>query len=107
MDVTCATCREPWNTYHMRHEAIFDCVERGTLSDREARAWDGKLTPGITTCFKDAGWEFAGSVMAIVRCPACPKDRPTNEAGADARRTLAALTDEDGLASTLDEFPNL
>lgn len=24
MDVTCATCGEPWDTYHMRHDAVWD-----------------------------------------------------------------------------------
>ena len=35
MDVHCSTCNEPWDVYHLWHEAIF---ETG-LSVEEAEAW--------------------------------------------------------------------
>src|SRR6266540_3927582 len=35
MDVHCSTCGEPWDVYHLRHEAIFET----DLSQAEAEAW--------------------------------------------------------------------
>jgi hypothetical protein len=35
MDVHCTTCGEPWDAYHLRHDAIF---ETG-LSYEAAKAW--------------------------------------------------------------------
>ena len=35
MDVHCSTCGEPWDTYHLWHDAVF---ETG-LSHEEAKAW--------------------------------------------------------------------
>jgi len=35
MDVHCSTCGEPWDVYHLRHDAIFET----DLSHEEAEAW--------------------------------------------------------------------
>jgi hypothetical protein len=35
MDVYCSTCGEPWDVYHLRHDAIFET----DLSPAEAEAW--------------------------------------------------------------------
>lgn len=109
MDIHCGTCGEPWDTYHMRHDAIYDCVERGTLSEREAKAWDGKLSIGIVEAFRDAGWEFGGSITAVTRCPAC-KTQPERADAPERRARLGILgelmpDDPDGIAAMQDDFP--
>ena len=37
MDVHCTTCGEPWDVYHLRHDAIFET----DLDHAEAKAWSG------------------------------------------------------------------
>lgn len=56
MDVHCSTCGEPWDIYHLRHEAIFET----DLDQAEAEAWcslPGKirLNPRYRKKFKAAG----------------------------------------------------
>ena len=36
MDVHCSTCGEPWDTYHLWHDAIWDTG----LSEGEIREWE-------------------------------------------------------------------
>lgn len=45
MDVHCSTCGEPWDTYHLRHDAIFET----DLSHAEAKAWT-ELSPKVKQC---------------------------------------------------------
>lgn len=57
MDVHCSTCEEPWDTYHLHNDAIY---ETG-LSVEEARRWctlpwAQRLTPRYREEFKKAGW---------------------------------------------------
>ena len=40
MDVHCTTCGEPWDVYHLRHDAIYET----DLSHAEAKAWT-QLSP--------------------------------------------------------------
>ena len=107
MDVHCSTCNEPWDTYHLWHDAIF---ETG-LSHEEARAWQSlpraeKLNDRYRKEFRAAGYEFGSSVINVIRCPACPKNAKPN---ADRLQTKAALEqllgdDEDGLAATFEDY---
>jgi len=107
MDVHCSTCREPWDTYHLWEDAIF---ETG-LSDAEAKAWRSlpqkeKLNDRYRDEFRVAGWEFGKSVLNVLRCPACP---PGAVADPEAVAIKAALedvlgADEDGLAAMLEEY---
>lgn len=107
MDVHCSTCGEPWDTYHLWHDAIFETK----LSFEEAEAWRtlphaDKLSPRYREKFRAAGYEFGNSVINVVRCPACPKDAKPNP---DRVATKAALEDllgddEDGLASTYEDY---
>ena len=46
MDVHCTTCGEPWDTYHLQHDAIY---ETGLTHD-QAKAW-GKKAPTEKTAF--------------------------------------------------------
>ena len=75
MDVHCTTCGEPWDTYHLRFDAIYET----DLDTAEAKAWT-ELSPHLKLLdryrekFKASGFEFGGSIVNVMRCPACPKD---------------------------------
>ena len=130
MDVACATCGEPWETYHLRHDEVHETEAGITLIDQkidrekygansplvrpyEGEAWEGKLTTFWRSQFEALGWQFGGSLYAVMRCPCCKdnEERP----GAEERRAAYEVVsdvmagDDDGVASTLatDSFPTL
>lgn len=80
MDVYCLNCKEPWDTYHLRQDAIWDCV-RPPLSTRkgahvseeyaERFGRDPKLTSYARKAFRQAGWAFGSSVYIVRHCPSC------------------------------------
>ena len=87
MDVHCCNCGEPWDQYHLRHE-----LAEETPHDLAAE-----------------GWSFGQNRLVVLRCPACPKDGsglPDAETRIEAVQEIAQLLgdDEDGLASTLEDF---
>ena len=59
MDVHCTTCGEPWDVYHLRHDAIYET----DLSHAEAKAWTG-LSPQLKLLdrFKPAPEKFTDQV---------------------------------------------
>jgi hypothetical protein len=107
MDVHCSSCGEPWDTYHLLHEAIFETA----LSAEETEAWRflrsrEKLADRYRQAFRDAGWEFGQTFINVIRCPCCPNDATPN---AERARTKAALeelfgNDHDGLAAAFEDF---
>ena len=107
MDVHCATCGEPWDTYHLRHDEIFET----DLTYEEAQSWldlkpADKLGDRYREKFRAVGWEFGQSVITVMRCPACPKDaRPDPEQAAIKSEIESLLgDDEDGLAALYEDF---
>jgi hypothetical protein len=107
MDVHCSTCREPWDTYHLWEDAIF---ETG-LSEAEAKAWrslsqNEKLSDRYRDEFRAAGWEFGKSVLNVLRCPACPAGVLADPDTVAIKAALEDLLgdDEDGLAATLEDY---
>ena len=87
MDVHCCNCGEPWDQYFLRHELSDDL--------------DGDLTA--------EGWRFGSSRLAVLHCPACPKDGSSLPDADDRAAVVTELadllgTDEDGLAATLEDF---
>ena len=107
MDVHCTTCGEPWDVYHLRHDAIFET----DLDQAEAKAWSGlspqlRLSQRYREKFKTAGYEFGTSVLNVMRCPACPKDaRPDPDKAALKAGIVEILgDDEDGIAATMEDF---
>lgn len=107
MDVHCTTCNEPWDVYHLWHDAIFETA----LDTEEAEAWrrlprSEKLTPHYRTLFKAAGWEFGSGVINVIRCPCCPKDAKPNLERLATKEALEELLgdDEDGLAATFEDY---
>ena len=106
MDVHCTTCGEPWDVYHLWHEAIFDTG----LSWEEANAWRAlprrrKLSPRYRETFRAAGWEFGHGVINVIRCPCCPQDARPNVERLHIKAALEAVLgdDEDGLAATFED----
>jgi len=107
MDVRCTSCGEPWDVYHLWHEAIF---ETG-LSVEAAKAWrklprSERLSKRYRAEFRAVGWEFGMSVINVMHCPCCP---PGAQPNPDRKAIKAALeelmgSDEDGLASTFEDY---
>ena len=107
MDVHCSTCSEPWDVYHLWHEAIF---ETGLTVD-EADAWRSlprseKLADRYRNEFRAVGWEFGQGVINVVHCPCCPQDAQLNLARVQTKAALEDLMgdDEDGLAATFEDY---
>ena len=107
MDVHCSTCGEPWDVYHLRHDAIFET----DLDPAEAEAWRSlsaasRLAPRYREKFKAAGYQFGASVMDVVRCPACPKDAKPDPDKAALKAGIVEILgdDEDGIAATMEDF---
>lgn len=107
MDVHCSTCNEPWDVYHLWHDAVF---EMG-LPIEEAEAWRSlprseKLTNRYRKEFRTIGWEFGQSVINVIRCPSCPKNAKPNEDRVQTKAALEELLgdDEDGLATTFEDY---
>ena len=107
MDVHCTTCGEPWDVYHLWHDAIFET----RLSHEEAEAWQSlpraeKLNDRYRKEFRAVGWEFGHSVINVTRCPCCPKDGKPNLERVQTKAALEELLgdDEDGLASTFEDY---
>lgn len=98
MDVHCSTCGEPWDSWHILHDAIYDTA----LTRHDCAAWDRldrkeQLSPRYRAVFRDAGYEFGHTLMHILGCPACPRD-----AEASAERTAVKHAIEDMLGDDLD-----
>ena len=107
MDVHCTTCGEPWESYHLRHDAIW---ETG-LSEDEITAWNSlptvqRLEERYRLAFKTVGYEFGQSVLTVIRCPGCPANARPDAAQFRLKAELEELlaNDEDGLASTYEEL---
>ena len=106
MDVHCTTCGEPWDVYHLRHDAIFET----DLTHAEAKAWtelsqELRLNQRYREKFRAAGYEFGGSVMNVVRCPACPKNAKPDPDKAMLKAGIVEILgdDEDGIAATFED----
>lgn len=107
MDMHCSTCGEPWDTYHLRHDAIWET----SLGEEEIKAWiecstKTQLNERYRDKFREAGWEFGATVLNVRRCPCCPKDART-DTDTDVAKTGIEETlgdDTDGLAATFEDF---
>lgn len=107
MDLHCSTCGEPWDVYHLRHDAVFET----DLDHAEAEAWRSlspsqRLSARYREKLKTAGYEFGASIFDVVRCPCCPKTaKPDPEKAAMKSAIVEALgDDEDGIASMMEDF---
>jgi hypothetical protein len=107
MDVHCTTCGEPWDVYHLRHDAIFET----DLSPAEAKAWtelppELRLRDRYREKFKAVGFQFGGSILNVMRCPACPKDAKPDPNRAAMKAGIVEILgdDEDGMAAMMEDF---
>lgn len=107
MDVHCTTCGEPWDVYHLRHDAIY---ETG-LDPAEAKVWTElspqlKLTPRYHEKFEAIGYQFGTSVLNVIRCPCCPKHAKPDPDKAALKAGIVEILgdDEDGIAATMEDF---
>jgi hypothetical protein len=105
MDVHCSTCGEPWDVHHLRHDAIFEI----NLNHAEAHAWTQlspqlKLSDRYREKFGTIGFAFGGSVLDVMRCPACPKDAKPDPDKIAMKAGIVELLgdDEDGIAATME-----
>jgi hypothetical protein len=106
MDVHCTTCGEPWDTYHLSHDAIW---ETG-LSEAEIRVWERlpqteKLAAKWRREFEAARYVFGRTVINVIRCPACPNGAQPDSGKMQLKAELENLLagDEDGLAATYED----
>jgi len=107
MDIHCTTCGEPWDTYHLQHDAIY---ETG-LNPEQAKAWEKlppqkRLSDYFRKEFVAAGYQFGPSIMVLVRCPCCPKGAKPDPEKTIIKSEIANLLggDEDGIAATFEDF---
>lgn len=107
MDVHCTTCGEPWDVYHLRHDAIHET----DLDHAETKAWSGlspqlRLSQRYREKFKVVGYEFGTSIMNVLRCPACPTDAKPDPDKAALKAGIVEILgdDEDGIAATLEDL---
>jgi hypothetical protein len=107
MDVHCSSCGEPWDVYHLPHDAIFET----DLKSEEVEAWrwfsaTERLSSHYREKFKAAGYEFGASILDVMHCPACPKGAMPDQDKAALKAGLVEILgdDEDGIAATMEDF---
>lgn len=107
MDVHCTTCGEPWDTHHLRFDAIYET----DVDTAEAEAW-AQLSPKMRLAeryrekFKAIGFEFGGSLLSVLQCPACPEGAKPNSDRAVLKAGIVEIMgdDEDGIAGMMEDF---
>ena len=118
MDVHCTNCGEPWDTYHLRHDAPQEAFAHYAESDKGAEAFYKQwcavgLTPEYRQLLEDYdGWQFGASVVAVHHCPCCESNirqngpRTDSQERRDAVDTITDLLgdDVDGAAAMLEDF---
>ena len=107
MDVHCSSCGEPWDTYHLRHDAIFET----DIDPAEAETWRGlspaaRLSRRYRERFKAAGYIFGASILDVIHCPCCPKGAKPDADKAAMKAGLVEILgdDEDAIASAMEDF---
>ena len=110
MDVTCANCGEPWDSYHMRNDEVWEWGLPEAMARAFARnpRFSGPADP-VRIAAERAGWKFAGaSPVAILRCPSCKDREPLEDARERKAMTRIAGQllgdDEDGLIAELSDL---
>lgn len=101
MDVHCTTCGEPWDTFHLWQDAIWETgLDEEKVTEWKKLPTEEKLKPYYRREFKSAGYEFGLSVINVIHCPACPPDAKPDPAKLYMKAEIEAMLggDEDGLA---------
>jgi hypothetical protein len=107
MDVHCSSCSEPWDVYHLRHDAIFET----DLDPVEAESWRSLSASQRLSCryrekFKAAGYDFGASILDVRHCPCCPKGATPDPDDAALKAGIVEILgdDEDAIAATMEDF---
>lgn len=108
-DVYCPTCGEPWDSHHLR----FDAVWETDLPEYAVKAYSENGTKPFTAELRSAlerdGWAFpegTNSIFAFLRCPSCPKELKPPPEKAELRQAVAEMLgdDEDAIQTTLEDL---
>jgi hypothetical protein len=107
MDVHCTTCGEPWDTYHLQ----FDVIYETGIDNVEAKAWTQlSQKMRLSDCYRDRfraiGFEFGSSVLNVLRCPGCPKGAEPDPDRAALKAGIVEVMgdDEDGIAAAMGDL---
>ena len=109
-DVLCASCKEPWDTYGIYHEIMWEAdwspLTWAEEPPIEALTSKTLKEPKVREIMKALGWEFGPSPLAILHCPCCPKDAKPDPEREAVYNALADIMgeDDDGLASELEDY---
>lgn len=122
MDIKCATCKEPWDHYHLLEDEVHETEAGIELINHKIRnenslfpelwtgeVWEKKLTPFWREQFAANGWKFGSNVCVVFRCPCCKdnKAEPDEQVEEDYK-TLDCLLegDLDGLIVEMSDYGN-
>jgi hypothetical protein len=106
MDVHCTTCGEPWDAFHLWHDAIWETgLSEGEIEMWKRLASTERLTTRYRKELRTAGYEFGQTMTNLIRCPACPPDAKPDVGKLYLKAELENLLggDDDGLAATYEE----
>lgn len=107
MDIYCATCQEPWESFHMLSDAVWDIWDGWDDSSSHLLVKrflaDPKkgLGPMLREDMADKGWVFGKTVICILECPCCHGQTDEDPEGVKARKE-AMLEVEELMAGDLD-----
>ena len=107
MDVHCSSCGEPWDTYHLSHDAVHET----DMTEAEVTEWKRlpsphRLLSAYREAFLAAGYEFGKSMLNVKRCPCCPPGATPDPDKVHLKAELEQMLgdDADGLAAHLEDL---
>lgn len=77
MDVTCATCQEPWDHHHMLFDEVWECWDGidDSSSHLLIKKWlkgpKTSIPPMLREDLEDRGWKFGKTIVCILECTCC------------------------------------
>ena len=106
MDVHCSTCGEPWDTFHLWQDAIYDTgLDEDVIEDWLKLPTRDRLAPPYRERFAEAAWEFGASILHVRHCPGCRGKSPPDPDLEAAKSAICEMLgdDEDGIAVTFED----
>lgn len=77
MDVTCATCQEPWDHHHLLQDMVWDVWDgvddssSHLLIKKFLKGPKTGIPPMLRDDLKEHGWEFGRTVVCVLACSCC------------------------------------